>query len=118
MKRPTPTWALPDDFAATLDDEGIVEIGGWEPIEVTAMSGTASQGRDIPIAWQIEILASGEDGYAVEDRLLHAVREVDSALAARCHSDTEAAACVLWVETETDCRTLLEICWPRVVRGA
>lgn len=98
----------------------MVEIEGWEPITVTAMSDTTYQGRAIPIAWQIEIVADskGLDGYGLETLALEAAREFDPSLPARCHRDTEAAACVLWVEAEADCKALLLASWPRLTGGA
>jgi hypothetical protein len=91
------------------------------------MSDTSYQGRDIPLAWQIEF-----DPY--DDRLAAANEKMEAAgiepdgdgwseviqkefgrrhpkLAREFHSDSESSTCVIWVESEKACRKLIEVVW-------
>lgn len=124
-----PRWKPPEDLAKALaHGDGSWEDERWSPILVTAMSGTQYQGRAIPVAWQIEfdpseddfeaanarLEASGiePDGYGWGERIHEVLRQADAGLADRLHmGDCEAAACVIWVESEGDCRALVEATW-------
>ena len=124
-----PRWKSPKNLAEALaDGDGIWEDERWAPLLVTAMSGTEYQGRAIPVAWQLEFDPSedefaaasarieedgGEpDGYGWGEYIRRAVQTAEPALAARLHlTDCESAACVIWVETEADCRALVETTW-------
>ena len=125
----TPRWKPPKDIAKALaDGDGIWEDERWSPILVTAMSGTEYQGRAIPVAWQIEFDPSEGEFEAANARLAEAGREQDGygwseqirqsllmsspELAGRLHfTDCETATCVIWVESEQDCRDLLAATW-------
>ena len=39
------------------------------------------------------------------------IRKDNAALAERLRMDCETATCVIWVESEADCRMLLEATW-------
>lgn len=92
------------------------------------MSGTEYEGREIPIAWQIEFdpsdgdfeaanaklegLEIEPDGYGWGEYIQRTIRESNPVLAKRLHTtDCEVDACVIWVEAEKDCRALLEATW-------
>ncbi len=124
-----PQWKSPKNIAkALVDGDGSWEDERWAPILVTAMSGTAYQGRAIPVAWQIEFGPSDAefeaanakfeerdiepDGYGWGEYIRKAIRKTDPALAKRLHlTDCETGTCVVWVESEEDCRALLEATW-------
>jgi hypothetical protein len=130
-----PQWKPPKDIAKALaDGDGSWEDEWWSPILVTAMSGTEYQGRDIPVAWQIEFDPSDDefeaanakleekdiepDGYGWGEYIQKAIRKTNPALAKRLHiTDCEADTCVIWVESEEDCRALLEATWKLVFVG-
>jgi hypothetical protein len=92
------------------------------------MSDTELDGREIAIAWQIEFDPSDDefgsanktlekmeidpDGYGWGEYIRDAVRKQNSGLAERLHTDDcESGTCVIWVESEEDCRNLLEATW-------
>lgn len=124
-----PTWKPPRNIARALDDgDGLWEDDRWSPIRLTAMSGTEFEGRAIPVAWQIEFDPSDDDfeasnarleemkiepdGYGWGESIQTAIRESDPGLARRLHAtDCEMDTCVIWVESEEDCRALLETTW-------
>ena len=124
-----PKWRSPKNITKALaDGDGFWEDERWSPILVTAMSGTELNGREIPVAWQIEFdpsvdeLATANsqleesgvepDGYGWGDYIEKAIRASDPGLAARLHlNDCESDTCVIWVESEKDCRVLLETTW-------
>jgi hypothetical protein len=124
-----PTWKTPKNIAEALEDgDGSWEDERWSPILLTAMSGTEYEGRDIPVAWQMEFDPSAEeleavnakledmdlepDGYGWGEYIQKAIRKSNPALAKRLHTiDCETDTCVIWVESEEDCRALLETTW-------
>lgn len=125
----TPRWKVPKNLAKALDErDGMWEDERWSPILLTAMSGTELNGREIPVAWQIEFdpfeddleaanarLGEGglePDGYGWGEHVRKVIGESDPALAARLHlDDCETHTCVIWVESEQDARVLLETVW-------
>lgn len=124
-----PIWKSPRNIAKALEKgDGIWEDDRWSPILLAAMSGTEHNGREIPVAWQIEFDPSdGEfeaantkleemgldsDGYGWGEYIYGRLRQTIPALAERLHTtDCETATCVIWVELEEDCRMLLEAVW-------
>ena len=124
-----PTWKTPKNIAKALEDgDGLWEDGRWSPIQLTAMSGTEYDGREIPVAWQIEFDPSDEafevanasleeqgiepDGYGWGEAIQKKIELANPALAKRLHTgDCETDTCVIWVETAEDCRALLETTW-------
>ena len=128
-----PTWKLPQNIAKALEDgDGMWEDDRWSPILLTAMSGTEYNGRDIPIAWQIEFdpfegdfeaanahleeMGIEPDGDSWGEYIEKTIRKTNPALAKRLHTDCESSTCVLWVESEEDCRVLLEATWKLVFK--
>jgi len=66
----TPTWKVPKNLDKALDDgDGMWEDERWSPILLTAMSGTKLNGREIPVAWQIEFDPLDDDLEAATARL-------------------------------------------------
>jgi hypothetical protein len=92
------------------------------------MSDTELDGRAIPIAWQIEFDPSDDefesanarleeleiepDGYGWGSYICKTIASQNAGLAERLHmDDCETGTCVIWVESEDDCRALLETTW-------
>ncbi|WP_010584722.1 hypothetical protein [Schlesneria paludicola] len=129
-----PSWKPPKNIAKTLEDSGgFWEDERWSPITLTAMSGTEYDGREIPVAWQVEFDPSEDefeaanakledadlepDGYGWGEYIQEVIRKSDPALANRLNTDDcEVGACVIWVESEDDCRVLLEAIWTIVFK--
>ena len=130
-----PTWKPPKNVAKALEDgDGFWEDERWSPIVLTAMSGTEFDGRAIPVAWQIEFDPSDEvfekanatlesqgiepDGYGWGEFIQKTIGVANSALAKRLNiTDCETDTCVVWVESEEDCRALLEAAWKLIFAG-
>lgn len=130
-----PQWKPPHDIAQALaDGDGSWEDERWSPILVTAISGTEYQGRAIQVAWQIEFDPSDDefeaanarleergiepDGYGWGEYIRKVIRKGNPALAKRLHNtDCETDTCVVWVESEEDCRALLEAIWKLIFPG-
>jgi hypothetical protein len=124
-----PIWKPPKNITKALNEgDGFWEDERWFPIQLTAMSGTEFNGREIPVAWQIEFDPSEEDfeaanadleesgtepdGYGWGEHIQEAIRRTSPALAKRLHAtDCEGGTCVIWVESENDCRGLIETAW-------
>ena len=124
-----PLWKTPNNIVKALEEgEGFWEDERWSPIMLTAMSGTEYEGREIPIAWQIEFDPSDEefeaanarleeekidpDGYGWGEYIQTMIQKSNPSLAKRLHTtDCETATCVIWVESESDCRALLQATW-------
>ena len=124
---PPPPWKIPDNLRAILDAEEQWEDPRWDPLMLTVMAGTIYRGRPIPIAWEVtfspgddffddlndtlEAAGIDPDGYCwlhvIEGRLAKSAPD----LVERLHADSEIATCVIWVETEADCRNLIETIW-------
>ena len=128
VKRKLPQWKIPKDIAKRVEDEG----GTWEserfdPILLTVSSETSYEGRDIPLAWQIEFDPFDERLAAANEKLEPSDTEPDGdgwaeaveakfakhypKLAGQLHSDSESSTCVLWVESESACKKLLALVW-------
>ncbi len=112
-----PNWKIPANLQQRLDadDDGIWEDDRWDPILLTVMTGTSYEGRDIPLSWQIEFEPPDErdgDEWAqiIRDKFLAKHPQHANEL----HLDAESSTCVIWVESEKACRSLLEIAWPLV----
>src|SRR5207249_3036942 len=120
---------LPKNIAKALEDgDGCWEDERWSPILLTAMSGTEFEGREISIAWQIEFDPSEDnfkaanakleemeiepDGYGWGEYIRTSIQKANAGLGERLHlGDCETDTCVIWVETNEDCRLLLEATW-------
>jgi len=129
-----PTWKPPKNIAKALEeDDGFWEDERWSPILLTAMSRTEYNGREIPIAWQIEFVpAEGDfeeanskleemgietDGYGWGEYIQKTIGKANLALAKRLHiTDCETAACVIWCESDEDCRALIEATWKLIFK--
>jgi hypothetical protein len=129
-----PTWKPPKNIVKALDEgDGFWEDERWSPIQLTVMSGTEFNGREIPVAWQIEFDPSDDDfeaanadleereiepdGYGWGEHIQATIRRTNPALAKRLHTtDCETDTCVIWVESEKDCRALLETAWKLIFK--
>jgi hypothetical protein len=127
--RKIPLWRPPKNIAKALEDgDAFWEDERWSPIQLTVMSGTQFEGREIPVAWQIEFHPSEDefeganakleemeiepDGCGWGEYIQKTIRKANPALAKRLHTtDCETDTCVIWVESEEDCRALLEATW-------
>lgn len=127
---PQPAWSIPDNLLELVDDDegGIWEDKTWDPILLTVMKGTVYRGRHIPVAWQIEFepvgprfqaanekpakLGLDADGYGWATLIKTVAETSHPAMAKQLQfGDTEASACVVWVESEAACRQLIEMTW-------
>jgi len=130
-----PEWEIPSDLEDLIRDDA-EENGGsgmwsddrWDPILLTVMAGTSYEGRDIPLAWQIQFDPSDERFQAANARLEDFGLEPDGygwaeyikSIFAENHrerlhelhfSDTESDACIVWVESESTCAEIVETVW-------
>ncbi|MBS0265154.1 MAG: hypothetical protein JSS02_24695 [Planctomycetes bacterium] len=128
-RRRMPAWKAPKNMARALDNgDGIWEDARWEPLQLTAMSGTSYAGQDIPVIWQVEFDPSDDDfetanarlensgitpdGYGWGRHIQNAIGMSDPALAARLQlGDCETSTCVIWVTSVDDCLRLIETTW-------
>jgi len=59
-----------------------------------------------------EAAGRGSDGYGWLEAVPEHLAKSDLALLGKLqHGDSESDTCVLWVETESDCRALVESLW-------
>jgi hypothetical protein len=125
----SPKWNVPKNLKKLVEEEGgIWEDDRWEPILLSVMTDTNYGGRDIPLAWQIEFQPDDErfkaanqalealgldsDGYGWAERIEAVFNKEYPKLASQLNfGDTESDACVVWVETESTCKTLVEVVW-------
>ena len=128
-----PEWNIPRNLqelidADSPDGDGMWEDSSWEPILLTVMAGTSYNGRNIPLSWQIEfetsdtrladankkIVALGldADGYGWAKVIESVFAKYHPALVDELHfGDSDADACVSWVESESTCKILTEVAW-------
>jgi hypothetical protein len=126
-------WIVPKDMQRRVDAEGgIWESERFNPILLTVASGTSYRGCEIPLSWQIEFDPSDERFNAANAKLAAAGCEPDGdgwsiAVQARfmkrfpkqtkeLHDDSESSTCVLWVESESACKALVEVVWSMLFR--
>jgi hypothetical protein len=129
----TPEWSIPENLQARIDadssdGDGMWEDDSWDPILLTVMAGTTYGGRDIPLCWQIEfqpadmrlekantaIEARGvkPDGYGWAELIEDVFTKDHPELVNELHfGDTEITSCVVWVESESTCKILMEVSW-------
>ena len=127
LKKTPPKWKIPKALKRLIEDDGMWEDERWDPILLTVMSDTEYEGREIPLAWQIEFDPFDDRLEAVNSRIEASGIEPDGdgwssviekefgrrhpKLAGELHSDSESSTCVLWVESEETCRKLIEVVW-------
>jgi hypothetical protein len=129
-----PKWKIPKNIEKRVEYEG----GMWEderfdPILLTVISDTSYQGREIPLAWQIEfdpsdrLAAANEeiqalgiepDGDGWSEVIQKRFAKRHPKLAKELHSDSESSTCVIWVESEGACRKLIAIVWDLLHPGS
>jgi hypothetical protein len=60
----------------------------------------------------------GPDGYSWGEFIRMSISKVNPGLAERLNlTDCETATCVIWVESDEDCRMLLETTWTLLFNG-
>lgn len=124
-----PLWKVPKNIQSKIArNEGYWEDDRWAPIQLTAMTDTEFEGREIPIAWQIEFDPSDDefeavneqleeleiepDGYGWGNHIQKTIQQRNPTLAKRLHlTDCETDTCVIWVESAEDCRIIMETVW-------
>ncbi len=123
-----PKWQIPKGLAkriATAD--GTWEEERYDPLLLTVSTGTTYQKREIPLMWQVEfdpfderLEAAGErveargiepDAYGWSDIIQKQFKKRFPKLAGELRDDSESSTCVLWVESETACKALVEVIW-------
>jgi Immunity protein 51 len=127
--RKMPHWRIPKNLAELLvEGDGFWEDARWNPFVLTLMTGTSINGRDVPLAWQIELDPCDEsldfanerlverelepDGYGWGEAIRLAMAEQHPELVDELHfDDCEEETCVVWVETEEVCKKLMETAW-------
>lgn len=125
-----PQWNIPSNIEALVadDDDVIWETSDWLPIQLTIMGGTEYDGRDIPLAWQIDFEPHGSEFKHANKKITHMGLDPDgygwakliNAIIKKYHpeiadelqfGDTEESTCVVWVESETTCQRLVDVVW-------
>lgn len=124
-----PEWKIPENVLELVDaGGGFWEEDRWLPILLTVMAGTSYNGRDIPVAWQIEFQPDGRafeatnsklkergadpDGYAWASLIQDIFEKDHPEKMEELHfGDTEDFTCIVWVESEDSCRRLMEVAW-------
>jgi hypothetical protein len=122
-----PAWRIPDNLGAILEEEGEWEDPRWDPIMLTVFGGISHNGRDMQ-CWEVafspeddffddlnkvlEAAGIEANGYGWFDVIESHLTKRNPDLVERLNSlDTELATCVIWVESEADCRQLIETIW-------
>ena len=122
-----PIWRIPSNLSAILEEEGEWEDPRWDPITLTVFGGISYKGRDIE-CWEaafspsddyfddlnkaLEAAGIDANGYGWLDVIESHLTKRNPDLLGRLNSlDTELAACVIWVESEADCRELIKAIW-------
>ena len=130
MKRTQPDWWIPTDLAELIaaDDDLTWSTDAWAPLTLSVVAGTTYAGRDILLAWQVEfhptdpvfegpnakIVAMGReaDGYGWSELIAAAMGKHHAEISGELRTgDTDASACVIWVESEQACRCLVGVIW-------
>jgi hypothetical protein len=123
-----PKWRIPKNLRERLADaDGTWEVERYDPILLTVSDDVSYRGRKIPLMWQLEfdpfderLESAGErlesrgvepDGDAWSSVIQKRFKKRFPKLAGELHDDSESSACVLWVESESACKTLLELVW-------
>src|SRR5690349_325677 len=107
-----PVWKIPIDLQDRLntDEGGMWQDDRWAPILLTVMKGTSYDGRNIPLAWQIEFEPDNEifaaanekiqslgveaDGYGWANVINSVIEKHHPELVDELHfGDTESAVC-------------------------
>lgn len=133
MNSKTPQWKIPENLGDLISEDASWETDEWSPIVLTVMGGTIYQGREISLSWQIEFIPYGKqfelpngrltalgftpDGYGWADAISSAINQKIPGIHGELHfGDTEQSSCVIWVESERTCKTLMEIAWNMIAR--
>jgi hypothetical protein len=129
MKPVAPTWSIPENLAELVaaDPEEMWEDNRWSPFLLTVMGGTSYAGRDIPLAWEVEFEPGDEafevanerlerlgiepDGYGWSQVVRDAIQRHHPEIVDELHFDEELATRVVWVESESACRRLMNVLW-------
>lgn len=131
MQIAKPDWSIPKNIAEIVADDEMWEDDRWSPLLLTVIGGTSYKGRDIPLSWQIEFEPSDEtfdsanekiealgvepDGYGWANVIASVVAKYHPELTDELQfGDTEEEACVVWVESEDTCKTLMNVIWSLV----
>ena len=128
MNSKNPEWEIPEDLEEIIAEEESWESEAWLPILLTVMGGTIYKGREIPLAWQIEFEPSSEefevpnekilelgvepDGYGWANIIQSVINKYHPEIVSELQfGDTEESTCVVWVESESACKTLIQVAW-------
>ena len=130
-KSSLPTWKLPSKFASELKRNGIwADKNTWEPLWLLVENDFEIKGRILPVAWQVELEAYSEECARINDQFELEGKHVDGAnwsklirkklakhdpqLAKRIIDNSEDEMCGLIVESEADCKALIEFFWRQI----
>ena len=131
MSSPIPAWKIPSNLEELIDsDDGGIwdDADTFAPMTLSVMKDTIYDGREIPLAWQIEFGPESEeceatnqriqamgiepDGYGWATLINSVVRKYHPDIAEELNfGDTESASLVVWVESEQTCRIVTEVIW-------
>jgi sugar lactone lactonase YvrE len=120
-------WPVPKNVSelVSADPDRVWETDAFDPVRLSVQGGTTYDGRVIDLAWQIEFepeavagsvgaalidsLSGDADGDAWTAIIFDTVVARHPDLKNELRSDSELATCVIWVETESACRRVLEV---------
>jgi hypothetical protein len=130
----SPIWEIPANIEEIVAEDEMWEDDRWSPIILTVIGGTTYKGRDIPLSWQLEFDPSDDALEAANQKINSLGVEPDgygwasviSSVIGKHHpeildelqfGDTEEAACVVWVESKSSCKTLTTVIWSLINRA-
>ena len=130
-KSSLPIWKLPNNFASEMKRNGIwADNDTWEPLALLVENELHIKGRILPVAWQVELETYSEQCARINDQLELEGKHVDGPhwsklirkklakhdpqLAKRMIDNSEDEMCGLIVESEADCKALIEFFWRQI----
>lgn len=121
-------WDVPKNIYEIVyaDEDFTWEDNSWEPILLSIFGDTSYEGRDIPLSWQVEFAPYGAPFNKRNEQLSNLGKECDGYGWANLINtifiehyprlvnqlnfhDTDTSTCVVWTETESTCKKIIEV---------